>query len=48
MTINKIIPARIVDGFEAFRPKSQPKTDEPPKPSLPVYGRSGRKYSNRL
>ncbi len=48
MTINKIIPARIVEGFEAFRPKAPPKSDEPPKQSLPVYGRAGRKYSNRL
>ncbi len=47
MTINKMIPPRYVDGFEAARPRL-PKADEPPKVQLPVYGRAGRKYTNRL
>jgi ATP-dependent RNA helicase DeaD len=47
--INREIPADRIEGFEAFAPRVKPsKTDEPPKPAAKVFGRSRRKYSNRL
>lgn len=48
MTINKIIPARIVEGFEAFAPKVKEQQDTTQKPAGEVFGRNGRKYTNRL
>jgi len=48
-TINRLIPADRVEGFEAFAPKMKVnKADEPPKAATPVFGRVRRKYSNRL
>jgi ATP-dependent RNA helicase DeaD len=48
-TINRLIPADRVEGFEAFAPKlKRNKADEPPKAATPVFGRVRRKYSNRL
>jgi ATP-dependent RNA helicase DeaD len=48
-TINRLIPADRVEGFEAFAPKMKlNKADEPPKAATPVFGRVRRKYSNRL
>jgi ATP-dependent RNA helicase DeaD len=47
--INREIPAARVEGFEAFAPRVKlNKSDEPPKPAAPVFGRLKRKYSNRL
>jgi ATP-dependent RNA helicase DeaD len=49
LTINKEIPADRVEGFEAFAPRAKVnKADEPPKPAAAVFGRSRRKYSNRV
>ncbi|MEZ6141350.1 MAG: DEAD/DEAH box helicase [Zavarzinella sp.] len=45
-TINRLIPAFNVEGFVPFEKKEKVKEEAPP--SQPVYGRSGRKYSNRL
>jgi len=47
-TINRLIEADSIDGFEGFTPRA-PAVPPPPKPpSQPVYGRSRRKYSDRL
>ena len=49
LTINKEIPAARIEGFEAFAPRVKVnKADEPPKPAAAVFGRTRRKYSNRV
>lgn len=51
MFINQILEKREIEGFEAVRPKDPPpekSQDQPPKPSVPVFGRRVKKYSNRL
>src|SRR5262249_25044442 len=47
--INSQIPEERIEGFAAFTPrlKVEP-TLEPPKPVVPVFGRSVRRYSRRL
>jgi ATP-dependent RNA helicase DeaD len=47
--IDKLIPQDQVDGFEAFRPKSETIAPEAPKPApMAVFGRRIKRYSNRL
>jgi ATP-dependent RNA helicase DeaD len=47
--INKLIPSDSVEGFEAFAPRvKQKKSEEDSKPATAVFGRTQRKYSNRL
>jgi ATP-dependent RNA helicase DeaD len=47
ITINKLIEQQQMPNFEAYVPRV--KVDETPKPApLPVFGRSARRYSNRL
>jgi hypothetical protein len=47
--INREIPSDRIEGFEAFAPRMKKnKAEEPPKPAAPVFGRTKRKYSNRL
>ncbi|MBO0700054.1 MAG: DEAD/DEAH box helicase [Zavarzinella sp.] len=47
--INREIPSDRIEGFEAFAPRvKRNKADEPPKPATPIFGRTRRKYSNRL
>jgi ATP-dependent RNA helicase DeaD len=45
--INKEIPPERIDGFEAARPRVKAAPGEK-KPTVPVYGRRVKKYSNRL
>jgi ATP-dependent RNA helicase DeaD len=46
--INRLIEEDRVEGFDAFTPRVKPTSNEPPKAAGPVFGRSKRKYSNRL
>jgi ATP-dependent RNA helicase DeaD len=47
VTINKLIEQQQMPNFEAYVPRV--KVDDAPKPApLPVFGRSTRRYSNRL
>jgi ATP-dependent RNA helicase DeaD len=47
--INKQLEERRIEGFEAYK-RRVPKESEPeaPKPTVPVFGRRTRRYSNRL
>jgi ATP-dependent RNA helicase DeaD len=45
--INREIPAEIIEGFQGVRPRVKAAPGEP-KPTVPVYGRRTKKYSNRL
>jgi ATP-dependent RNA helicase DeaD len=46
-TINTLIPADRIDGFEAFTPRV--KVEKPiPERAAQVFGRSRKKYSSRL
>lgn len=45
--INRLIHEDRIEGFEAFTPRVK-ETDAAPKASRPVFGRTKRKYSNRL
>ena len=45
--INRLIDEDRVEGFEAFTPRVK-EVEERPKSSTPVFGRTRRKYSNRL
>ena len=45
--INRLIDRDHVEGFEAFAPRVKPEKGEPKK-MQPVYGRSRRKYTNRI
>ena len=48
--INREIPADRIEGFEAFAPRVEGEQDPTSRPNQPakVFGRMGRKYSNRL
>ena len=46
-TINKLIEADQIEGFEAFAPRAKPEAT-PAKKYVPVFGRTVRKYSRRL
>jgi ATP-dependent RNA helicase DeaD len=45
--INREIPPETIDGFQGARPRAKAAPGEP-KPTVPVYGRRVKKYSNRL
>jgi ATP-dependent RNA helicase DeaD len=45
--INKQIEEVRLEGFDAYRRRA-PKKDEPAKPTVPVFGRRVKRYSNRL
>jgi ATP-dependent RNA helicase DeaD len=45
--INRLIEEDRIEGFEAFKPRVKPEPEDKPK-ATPVFGRSRRKYSNRL
>lgn len=46
--INRLIHEDKIEGFEAFTPKVRAAESDAPKRATPVFGRAGRKYSNRL
>src|SRR5262249_57238642 len=48
--INMQLAQDSLEGFQGYTPKSaEPDTAaEPPKPSVPIFGRRTRRYSNRL
>lgn len=52
MTINRLIEADMIEGFEASKPREERSTNgepEPaPQPRVPVFGSYSKKYSNRL
>jgi ATP-dependent RNA helicase DeaD len=48
MTINRIIPSDSIEGFDAFTERKKDNKPEAPKSSQPVFGRTRRKYTNRL
>jgi ATP-dependent RNA helicase DeaD len=46
--INMQLTPDKIDGFQAFAPRRKVAAPEAPKPSVPVFGRRTRRYSNRL
>ena len=46
--INRLIHEDHIEGFEAFTPRVRDPENQPPKAATPVFGRTSRKYSNRL
>ena len=48
--INMQLAQDRLEGFQGYTPKSDelPTAAEPPKPSVPIFGRRTRRYSNRL
>jgi ATP-dependent RNA helicase DeaD len=48
LQINMLIPEDHIDGFEAYQPRVKEQAAPKPKPSVPVYGRTQKKYSWRV
>jgi ATP-dependent RNA helicase DeaD len=46
--INKQLSCESVEGFEAFAPRVRDAAEEAPRPVVPVFGRTVRRYSRRL
>jgi ATP-dependent RNA helicase DeaD len=46
--INMQLPEEYVEGFDAFTPRIKEATLELPKPVVPIFGRTARRYSRRL
>ena len=46
--INRLIVKDRIEGFQAFTPRVKAEPSAQPKPVVPRFGRSMRKYSNRL